>query len=154
MIGDGPQSTADEQVILRVAVDELVIRFVPPGDRISMNDRLHWRPLRRLTRLWRQAAHTGALDAFPGRGPAGRCQGPCLVRVAFPVADPGRRRDPHNMAPTVKAIVDGLVDAGVWPDDNERWVTVLDSRFYKPDGPLPCARVLVTLIPRAGGLPQ
>lgn len=30
----------------------------------------------------------------------------------------GRRRDPHNWAPTLKACVDGLVDAGVLADDN------------------------------------
>jgi len=42
---------------------------------------------------------------------------PSFVRVTFGVRDPGRRRDPHNYMPTVKAIIDGLVDAGVWPDD-------------------------------------
>jgi crossover junction endodeoxyribonuclease RusA len=71
-----------------------------------------------------------------------------MVRVTFPVHD-ARRRDPHNLAPTVKAIVDGLVDAGVWPDDTDTWVIVLDPRFTKvprhDDGD-----VVVDLIPRAG----
>ncbi|WP_128683426.1 hypothetical protein [Actinomyces qiguomingii] len=31
-----------------------------------------------------------------------------------------RRRDTHNLMPTVKPIVDGLVDAGLLPDDDTR----------------------------------
>ena len=54
--------------------------------------------------------------------------GPCYVRVTFPVND-NRRRDSDNPAPTVKAIVDGLVLAGVWPDDSPEWVETLGSRF-------------------------
>lgn len=55
---------------------------------------------------------------------------PSRVTVTLPVSG-NRKRDPHNWTPTVKAIVDGLVDAGVWPDDNSDWVTtnepVLDT---------------------------
>lgn len=29
-----------------------------------------------------------------------------------------RRLDPPNFYPTVKALVDGLTDAGIWTDDN------------------------------------
>jgi hypothetical protein len=40
------------------------------------------------------------------------------------------RRDAHNYTGTnVKAIVDGLVRAGIVPDDNPDWVTVLDPEF-------------------------
>lgn len=28
------------------------------------------------------------------------------------------KADPHNTAPTVKALIDGMVHAGLWPDDN------------------------------------
>lgn len=39
-----------------------------------------------------------------------------IVVTVFP---PTRRRiDPPNLYPTVKAIVDGLTDAGFWPDDS------------------------------------
>ena len=38
-----------------------------------------------------------------------------------------RRRDPHNYVGTVvKALVDGLVRVGVWPDDTPEWVTVAE----------------------------
>lgn len=132
----------------------MVVRFLAPEARMSMNHRLHWRAQRRIARGWRQAAHVHALAQL-GAGPAARRRPACFVRVSFPVDDPGRRRDPHNLAPTVKAIVDGLVDAGVWSDDDEQWVTVLDPRFYKPDhGRAVNADVVVALIPRAGAIPE
>lgn len=34
-----------------------------------------------------------------------------------------RRRDPENLTPTSKALVDGLVDAGVLPDDTPTYFT-------------------------------
>lgn len=37
-----------------------------------------------------------------------------------------RRRDPHNYFPTVKPVVDGLIDAGLWPDDTPEWVTTTE----------------------------
>lgn len=131
------------------------VRFADQGHRLSMNDRVGWRRSWRIGQGWKNAAHIAAV-AQMGAGPAARRREPCFVRVAFPVPDPGRRRDPHNLAPTVKAIVDGLVLAGVWPDDNERWVSVLDPRFYKPDrNPRHVtADVIVTLSPRAGGFPE
>ena len=97
-----------------------------------MNDRGHWSTRYKLTRAWREASAAAAHGL--GRSPLKRGRGPCEVRVQFPVRDPGRRRDPHNTAPTVKAIVDGLVDASVWPDDTPEWVRVADPTFYKPDG--------------------
>ena len=39
--------------------------------------------------------------------------------VGYPTA---RRADPPNSAPTVKALLDGAVDAGLLPDDDHRHV--------------------------------
>lgn len=51
---------------------------------------------------------------------------PTLVRFVFPVPDK-RRRDPSNLVGTVvKWCVDGLVRGGVWPDDDPRFVTILE----------------------------
>lgn len=47
---------------------------------------------------------------------------PSVVRlhIGFPQK---RRRDPHNYCGTVlKAVVDGLVACGLWPDDTPDWV--------------------------------
>lgn len=51
---------------------------------------------------------------------------PSCVQVTIPFQTK-RRRDPHNYTSTVvKSVIDGLVDAGLWPDDTAEWVTVLD----------------------------
>lgn len=95
----------------------LQIRFPQPGDLLSMNDRSHWAKKAREARLWRETAGWAALTGRFGQ------IGPCRVVVTLPVVD-RRRRDPHNYAPTVKAVVDGLVDAKLWPDDTPEWVSV------------------------------
>lgn len=47
---------------------------------------------------------------------------------------------------TVKPIVDGLVDAGLWPDDTPEWVTTTEPRLVvRRDG-----LVRVVLVPREG----
>lgn len=51
--------------------------------------------------------------------------------------DHGRRRDPNNWAPTGKAIVDGMVDAGLLPDDSTRHLIGPDMRAAHPDQPRP-----------------
>jgi crossover junction endodeoxyribonuclease RusA len=102
--------------------------FLGPATRLTMNDRLHWARKAGLTSLWRQTAHHYAnynRHRFPDP-PV-----PSNVLVTFEVSDPGRRRDPFNWAPTSKAILDGITDAGIWPDDNSRWVTVIEPRFVK-----------------------
>ena len=137
-------------------VDVLVMQlsFPTPADRLNMNGRVHWHVRARLTKLWRAAAWAAALKHL-GEGPAARQRPPCMVRVSFPTSRPNQRRDPHNWAPTVKAIVDGLVDARVWPDDNDQWVTILDSRFhpFTPTTSAPHGLVVVDLLPRAGAIP-
>ena len=116
------------------------ITFPQPCKRLSMNDRMHWAPKANLTRQWRNSAAFGAeLSLASSDFP----QPPSLVRVSFPVKQ-NRRRDPHNAAPTIKAIVDGLVDAGVWVDDSDDYVIVLDPRFHKE----PADVVIVELIER------
>jgi hypothetical protein len=75
-------------------------------------------------RWWRDAGEAAGMTI------AGRPLPPCTVQVAIPFRT-NQRRDPHNYVGTVvKAIVDGLVRAGVWPDDNPDWVTVLEPICY------------------------
>jgi hypothetical protein len=118
----------------------VTITFPEPADRLMSNDRPHWSRRARLTRIWRQAT---ALHAHRTLGPGrkNRAQPPSFVRVTFPVTV-NRRRDSDGPAPTVKAIVDGLVDAGCWPDDTPNYVETLGSRFEKG------GMVIVELIPR------
>jgi hypothetical protein len=43
-----------------------------------------------------------------------------------------RRRDPANWAPTAKAVIDGLVDAKVFTDDDHKHLIGPDMRIGDP----------------------
>lgn len=104
----------------------ITISFVAPADRINANDRTHYRVKAKQTQEWRGAAAAAACHLDPLPEPAEHaCH---VVHVTFPVRD-RRRRDPANWHPTVKAIVDGLTDAELWPDDNSRWVRTTEPTF-------------------------
>lgn len=115
--------------------------FSAPTPLLSVNQRVHWSKRARVTKEWRAAAHWGVRRL--GTSADYRDLPPCRVLVELPVPD-RRRRDPHNYTSTiVKAIVDGLVDAGCWPDDTPEFVTVDEPRL------IPGARsVYVHLIER------
>lgn len=80
---------------------------------LTANQRLHWSTRMRRTRMLRAYAASEARI----HGLAGRRLGPSAVTamIGYPAAG---RADPANAAPTVKAIIDGLVDARVWDDDD------------------------------------
>lgn len=80
---------------------------------LTANQRLHWSTRMRRTRMLRAYAASEARI----HGLAGRRLGPSVVTVVIGYPTTGRA-DPTNAEPTVKAIVDGLVDARVWNDDD------------------------------------
>ena len=103
-------------------MNEIVLEFPLPAEPLSMNDKDN-RSTGRDKQAWRDTAYYRWVEAHPGQGPAGRaapCPAEVHVTIPFPVH---RRRDPINYARTVKAIVDGLVRAGAWPDDTPDYVT-------------------------------
>lgn len=74
-------------------------------------------------REWREAALQAArLDGLP------KNLLPCRVH-AHAVYPKGNLPDTGAIAPTVKCIIDGLVDHGCWPDDSGEWVV---SEVYHP----------------------
>ena len=99
----------------------VLLRFAQPVAQLTMNQRHHWRTARATARGWRTATAyvAQALQVPP--------QPAALVTVRLEVRR-NLRRDPHNYFPTVKPIIDGLVDAKVWPDDTPLWV-----RTTEPD---------------------
>jgi crossover junction endodeoxyribonuclease RusA len=73
---------------------------------------MHWRPRNARTQTLKQATFVVARNAkIPMLQRAH-----VICRVHFAVR---RRRDIHNWMPVGKACVDGLVAAGVLPDDND-----------------------------------
>ena len=114
------------------------ITFPQPADYLNLNQRLHWAPKMRLTAAWREAARIAALKL--GRNKLRRRHSRSYIHVSYPVKQ-CRRRDAHNWTPTTKAIIDGLVDAGVWEDDTTDHVVMLDCTFHRGEG------VIVTITP-------
>lgn len=92
---------------------------------LSANQRMHWARKASTTRGLRQA---GALLARN----APRTDR-LIVTLHWRPKD-RRRRDRHNLYPTVKALVDGLVDAGIVPDDDTEHVSTPEPVIHQPDG--------------------
>lgn len=94
---------------------------VPQADMLSLNDRADRRAQSSRVRALRAQARVMARAA--------RC--PSLERariVAWLRFPDARRRDLHNYMPTLKALVDGLVDAGLLPDDSTAHLQGPDTR--------------------------
>jgi Holliday junction resolvase RusA-like endonuclease len=110
------------------------VEFPPPDKPWSTNsDRsLHHYERAAAIAVWKGRASLAWTSYCNGLG-LDRHMGPALVRVhiPFPV---DRRRDPHNYCGTVvKAIVDGLVNAGAWDDDTPEFVEHISPILYKGD---------------------
>jgi len=98
-----------------------ILTFDAPATPISMNQGDTW-SVRRDAAAWRDRAYYAWCHHWPNTGPSGRNLPPSAVHTALPFPT-NRRRDPINYAKTVKHIVDGLTQAGAWPDDTPNWVT-------------------------------
>lgn len=77
---------------------------------ISANSRMHWAQRSKITRQIR--SRTAALAVEHCVPALGRCD----VSLYYRPRD-SRRRDADNLVPILKAACDGLVDAGIVPDD-------------------------------------
>jgi len=87
-----------------------------PKPPLSMNQRLHWAAKKDLTASIRQTVKLLAKNAkIPTLAHAD-----VLMVWTVPTL---HRRDADNPAPTLKAACDGLVDAGIVPDDTPQWMT-------------------------------
>jgi crossover junction endodeoxyribonuclease RusA len=96
---------------------------------LTANNRMHYHAKARLTRILRETGVTMARSARLPRleraditveylPPAGR----------HPLAS-ARIRDAENLAPTGKALIDGITQAGVFADDNIRHVRRVSFEF-------------------------
>src|SRR5512139_4032897 len=94
-----------------------------PCDWLNSNQRLHRMQQAERVRVWRSAA----FDAAMTRNGRGGFDQPVHIVCTVHKTRAGRW-DAGNLYPTAKAIVDGLVDAGVIPDDSNEWVTGPDMR--------------------------
>lgn len=102
-------------------LSELTLTIPAADEWINSNQRLHRMELARRTRAWRYAAYNKALpiDAM--------FEGPVRIVATIHKTRAGKW-DAGNLYPTAKAIVDGLVDAGLFIDDSNEYVTGPDMR--------------------------
>ncbi len=116
------------------------ITVFAPGPYLSMNDRDHWRTHATRVKAWRTAAYIAARNLGP--------QQPAVLSFVFEVPDK-RRRDPHNVYPTCKALIDGLAaDAKCWADDTPEYVTTTEPTYRVVTGARFRRRVDITITPR------
>lgn len=91
---------------------------------LSMNDRLSPHPKAEKTKEWRK------IGGLLASGAPKLKRGKVVVYFRLPKQAKGVRtvREVANLAPVIKALVDGLVDAGVFPDDGDAFVIGQDAR--------------------------
>lgn len=115
---------------------------------LNSNQRLTWRPEANRKSYLREASGIHARQWAKKSGLTlplvGRQHATAYLR--FPTAR--EKRDPANWYPTVKAMIDGIVDAGVLADDSTRYLLGPDMR----EAQLRCAKgvavqVLIVLRP-------
>jgi Holliday junction resolvase RusA-like endonuclease len=99
---------------------------------LTSNQRLHWRKRAHLTKQVRGAT-LDLTHQFPAMK---RIQ----VQLTWWVND-NRRRDADNVVPTLKAICDGLVDAGIVPDDTPEFMDKLMPNIQFIDKEIMTARL-------------
>jgi hypothetical protein len=89
---------------------------------LNLNQRLHWAKKAQLTKHWRTLTLTNAMAADLPRN-LGR-----VHIVAHVIKPTNRAYDVHNLTPTLKAAIDGLVDYGLIPDDTNAHLIGPDLR--------------------------
>lgn len=92
---------------------------------LNANDRPHWAQKAKITARLRQI---GALEGRKGKTTTFDKKRPCglIITVFSPTK---RRMDPPNFYPTIKALVDGLTDAGIWTDDNHEVIKYMTFKY-------------------------
>lgn len=84
---------------------------------LTANQRFgHWA---QRAKLVKQVRHEACMRARSHKFPA---MGKCAVSLHYRPRD-SRRRDADNLVPTLKALCDGLVDAGLVVDDTPEFMT-------------------------------
>jgi crossover junction endodeoxyribonuclease RusA len=97
---------------------------------LSANARQHWAAKARMTADLRALGKYAAAyqnDRIDPDDEVWFDRAQLTVRVGWPDK---RRRDVHNLAPTIKALIDGCVDAGLLPDDDDTHLIGPDLRPY------------------------
>lgn len=91
------------------------------ADILTSNQRLHWAKRAKATKRLRETGRDAAVFLTPVQ------RAHITVTVGWPDR---RRRDVTNIQPTIKGLVDGMVDAGLLPDDSDAHLVGPDLRAH------------------------
>lgn len=94
----------------------MITLTIPAKTIINANGREHHMVRANKTKALRSLAKTAAQGLPPYTNHV-------WVRAYIDWPKINRKRDAANLAPTLKACVDGFTDAGLWPDDNDQHIT-------------------------------
>ena len=109
----------------------LAIELPLPDRTLSPNGYKHWRQVsaaKKKARAEAQAVCKSAMNAARFAFPLGRCE----LRSVWYFGGKGgyRPRDKGNAISSLKAYIDGCVDAGLLPDDSHKWLDFGPVVFY------------------------
>ena len=102
-----------------------ILFTIPDNEWLTANKKLHWAEKSRRARALRERAHYQSLNALR-RGTLKPAYG--RVRVIAGIQYRTSRSDPNNVSDTVKHLIDGMVDAGVFIDDAWQYLVGPDMR--------------------------
>lgn len=108
-----------------VEIDVPLWKGKPP---LTLNQRLHWSEKARRTKKIRDTVGWQAQAMRLGTATH------VSVQLHYNTGD-RRRRDSDNLVATLKPCVDGLVDAGLVPDDDPAHVTTIMPEIHNGLGP-------------------
>ena len=100
---------------------------------LNSNDRMHFAVKHEISAYLRHLSSQTVSKTHPpfSKGhPCYTAKNPCSVLVTVNPPTHGRF-DPANLYPTVKALIDGMTDAGVWEDDNSKVIRLLGFQSGK-----------------------
>ncbi|RRN50482.1 hypothetical protein EI220_06625 [Streptococcus suis] len=92
---------------------------------LNANDRMNWAQKAKITAYLR---HIAFLKVSEGKYTTHTKKHPCGLLVTI-YAPTKRRMDPPNFYPTVKALIDGMTDAGIWTDDNHEVIKFMTFEY-------------------------
>lgn len=103
----------------------VVTLAIPTCDLLTSNQaRVHWATRARRVKNIRASAQAAARMVSKPWFEGMPCSAPVTAEVEVTWPD-RRRRDAHNLQPTIKAAIDGIVDAGLLADDSDQHIKAL-----------------------------
>jgi len=128
-------------------VTNSILFTIPDSEWLTANGRYHWAVRQERTKALRERAKIESLNAMR-RGQLAPVFG--RVHVIAGIQYRTSRVDPANAYPTIKALIDGMTDAGIWEDDSAKYLVGPDMR--RVDGrPPKGTHTIAIMIEELGG---